>query len=273
MSRIRKPAVAGYFYPKETTTLRNQVIDLLESTEKSNGFKNIFGIIAPHAGYIYSGRTAAFVYNLVKYKEFKTVIIISPSHREYFPGISIYDGDAYLTPLGIVNINQTVSNLLADNSKVIFRGKQGHNQEHAVEVQLPFLQTVLPDFEIVPVVMGDQGKMFVDELAEQIAKVADEKTLIVASSDLSHYYSKQTANELDSIVSKRIAEFDYDRLQEDLDSRRCEACGAGAILSLMKSADKLSKRKAAVIHRSDSGDVSGDNNEVVGYLSAVIYGE
>jgi AmmeMemoRadiSam system protein B len=113
--------------------------------------------------------------------------------------------------------------------------------------------------------------VFVDELAEKLAEVYDKNTLIVASSDLSHFYTREQANKLDTIVAERITAFEYDRLQSDLEDRNCEACGGGAIVALMKAAAKLNKTNSKVIHRSDSGDTSGDTSEVVGYLSAVIY--
>ncbi|MEG8946357.1 AmmeMemoRadiSam system protein B [Rosettibacter firmus] len=271
MKQVREPSVAGMFYPSSPSKLREEIQILLDTSKLSENIDNILGIIAPHAGYIYSGKTAAYAYNAIKGKNYNTVIIISPSHREYFAGISIYNGDAYKTPLGEVPINKNISSQLTAGSKIIFEGIQGHRAEHAVEVQIPFLQTVLENFSIVPIVLGDQNRVFVYELANSLSKVVDENTLIVASSDLSHYYSKRTADELDSIVEKHISNFDYDGLQKDLENNKCEACGGGAIVALMRTADLINKRKSKVLHRSDSGDVSGDFSEVVGYLSAAIY--
>ncbi|HCY74534.1 MAG TPA: AmmeMemoRadiSam system protein B [Ignavibacteriales bacterium] len=271
--KIRHQEVAGFFYPAEKEKLKNDISLMLQSTKAEEHFKKIFGLVSPHAGYIYSGKTAAYAYNLLKDKEYKTVIIISPSHSEYFPGISIYDGDAYETPLGIVEIdNEMADNLLVD-SKIIFRGIQGHRKEHALEVQIPFLQSVLKDFKIVPIVMGDQGRMFVDELAEKISKVVNDETLVVASSDMSHFYSSEEADRLDSVVEKRINDFDFENLLKDLDNHKCEACGGGLIAAMMKAASLKNINKSFVIDRSDSGDVTGDKSEVVGYLSAVVYSD
>ncbi len=114
--------------------------------------------------------------------------------------------------------------------------------------------------------MGDQSKMFVDELAEKISKVADDKTLIVASSDMSHFYSADEADRLDSVVEKRINEFDFENLLKDLDNHNCEACGGGPIAAMMKAASLKNINKSVVLNRSDSGDVTGDKSEVVGYL-------
>jgi AmmeMemoRadiSam system protein B len=269
--KIRNQQVAGYFYPAEKDKLQKDITLMLQLAKTEKSFDKIFGIISPHAGYIYSGRTAAYAYNLLKNKNYKTVIIISPSHSEYFPGISIYDGDAYETPLGIVEIDQAVTDKLVENSKTIFRGVQGHRKEHALEVQIPFLQSVLTNFKIVPIVMGDQSKRFVDELAQKISEVADNSTLVIASSDMSHFYSSNEADRLDSVVEKRISEFDFENLLKDLDRHDCEACGGGPISVMLKAASLKNINKSFVLNRSDSGDVTGDKSEVVGYLSAVVY--
>ena len=273
MNSIRTPYVAGLFYPAELKKLQYHIKDLLDSTKSDKEYKNIFGIVSPHAGYTYSGKTAAHVYNLLEGKKYERVVIISPSHSEYFPGSSVYNGSGYQTPLGILEIDDEFTSKLVENSKTIFRGVEGHRSEHALEVQLPFLQTVIKDFKIVPVVMGDQGKIFVDELAEKLAEIVDDETLIVASSDMSHFHSKLEADKLDSIVEDRINSFDYKLLQSDLEKNNTEACGGGPIVALMQTASLRNKNHSYVIHRSDSGDVTGDNKEVVGYLSAVIYGD
>ena len=273
MNNIRTPQVAGLFYPADREQLQNDIVYFLESTKSDKEYKNIFGIVAPHAGYTYSGKTAAHVYNLLRGNSYKRVVIISPSHNEYFPGSSVFNGGGYQTPIGIIEIDDDFAIKLVENSKTIFRGDEGHRGEHALEVQLPFLQTVLKDFKMVPVVMGDQGKIFVDELAEKLAGLVDDDTLIVASSDMSHFQSKLEADELDSVVEKRINSFDYESLQSDLDKKKTEACGGGPIVTMMKVASLRNKNHSLVIHRSDSGDVTGDTKEVVGYLSAIVYGD
>ena len=272
MRNIRPAQVAGYFYPADPAKLREEINLMLDISEKQDKAENIFGIISPHAGYTYSGKTAAYSYNQLKGKSYKRVVIISPSHSEYFPGVSIYDGDAYETPFGTLEVDKVFANKLVGDSKSIFLGPEGHRREHALEVQLPFLQTVLKDFKIVPVVMGDQDIVYIDELANNLAKVVDDDTLVVASSDLSHHHSKTEADRLDSIVAERINNFDFENLKKDLNNRNCEACGSGPVIAMMKAAALKHKDHSSVLHRSDSGDVTGDTKEVVGYLSAVIYG-
>lgn len=271
MKQVRHPQVAGYFYPSDPQKLKKEISLLLDIAKPQKSYEKIVGIITPHAGYVYSGKTAAYAYNLLKDKNIKTVIIISPSHSEYFPGVCVYEGDAYETPFGEIEIDKDKSDKLCGESRIIFKGLQGHRREHALEVQLPFLQSVIKDFKIVPIVIGDQTKMYVDELAANLVKIYDEETLIVASSDLSHFHDAHTANQLDSIVEKRIKDFDFEKLQKDLDLNNCEACGGGPIIALMKTASLVGVSNSQVLKRTDSGDVTGDKSEVVGYLSAVIY--
>ena len=273
MNYIRPPQVAGYFYPSNPEKLRKDVKLLLDVTKPKEKVNNIFGIVSPHAGYVYSGKTAAHAYNLLVGKKYKRVVIISPSHSEYFPGISIFEGDAYETPLGMLKVDKEFREKLETEDGIIFKGFEGHRREHALEVQLPFLQSVLEEFKIVPIVMGDQSRRNIDVLAKNLAEVADDETLIVASSDMSHFYSKSQADRLDSVVERRVREFDFDSLQNDLTDRNCEACGGGPIVVLMKAAKLKNIQHSMVLHRSDSSDVTGDEKEVVGYLSAVFYGD
>jgi MEMO1 family protein len=271
MSQLRQPYAAGYFYPADKYKLKEQIDWLLKIGHKETSYNNISGLIAPHAGYIYSGRTAAFAYNTIKDRNYKSIIIISPSHKEYFPGISIYNGDGYVTPLGEININKEIVDLLTNESKNIFKGMEGHREEHGIEVHLPFLQFLLNDFQLVPIVMGDQSKIYIDELAEKLSDTIDNNTLIIASSDLSHFYSRVIANDLDSIIEEKINNYDYEGLYQDLSKKKCEACGGGPIVVLMKSLDLINKNKSIVLNRSDSGDITRNLDEVVGYLSAAIY--
>ncbi len=271
MKKVRTQQVAGYFYPSNPDKLYKDIEQMMNEASIEENFENVFGIVSPHAGYIYSGSTAAYAYHTLRDKNIKTVFVISPSHYEYFPGISVYDGDAYQTPLGEIEIDQQKSDSLVSSSKLIFRGIKGHGKEHALEVQLPFLQYVLKEFKLVPIVMGDQSNLYVNELSEQLSKVVDENSVVVASSDLSHFYKSSVAEELDGLVEKRINEFDYENLQRDLMSRKCEACGGGPIVSLMSAASMKNHNRAKVLKRTNSGDVTGDKSEVVGYLSAVVF--
>ena len=272
MKKIRHSEIAGYWYPGTEKQLHREINLMLDLTKPEEQIDNIFGLISPHAGYRYSGLTAAYGYNLIQKKKYEKVIVLSPSHREYFPGISIYSGDAYETPLGLIKVNNDLKEKIIDSSNIIFLGDKGHSpEEHALEIQLPFLQVVLDNFEIVPMIIGDQRKEYVYELGEKLGGLIDDKTLIVASTDLSHFHPKHEAEKLDSIVSDKIREFDYDGLQKALESNKTEACGGGAVVALMKAADTAGFKRSKILHKTDSGEVTGDTSGVVGYVSAVFY--
>ena len=272
--KIRKPAVSGLFYPAEANELEKLILSLLDENKPTKKYNNIVGIIAPHAGYIYSGKSAAFAYNVIKENtQFETAIILSPSHHKYFEGSCIYDGDAYETPLGEVPINKAIAKYIVDNCESVFFGEDGHKEEHALEIQLPFLQAITDYCDIVPIVIGDQSLKNLKELSSILSEFVDERTIIIASSDLSHFHSKEEAFKLDSIVANRISNFEYPELYNDLANENCEACGGGAIVTLLETADITGRNKAEVLSHTDSGVVSNDNTSVVGYLSAVVFGD
>ena len=272
MEGIRKAAVAGLFYPGSEQDLKQEVDALLDNYKLDFNPEKVFGIISPHAGYVYSGQTAAYAYNLLKGKNYKTVILIAPSHREYFPGISIFSGHTYETPLGKISTNKELSEKITELSDSVFYGLIGHGEhEHSLEVQLPFLQRVLGEFNIVPLVIGDQSRKYVETLADAISEIYSEDIVIVASSDLSHFHKKEECREIDLKVADHINNMNYEELQNDLEENNCEACGGGPIVSLLSSANKHGFSKSKVLHMCDSGDTTGDNTGVVGYLSAVIY--
>jgi AmmeMemoRadiSam system protein B len=268
---VRPPAVAGMFYPGKQKTLERVVGEFYSHVSLPHHLNNVKGLVVPHAGYVYSGQTAAFGFKSLDASKIKTVVVLSPSHHEYFPGICVYDGDGYETPIGIVPVNTEKAERLAKEGKLIFMGKSGHQEEHAIEVTLPFLQMLLPQFDFVPVVMGDQGGKYIDALAEALPEILDDTTVIVTSSDLSHYYNKQIAKMLDDKVANALTGYDFKTLQADLQTGACQACGGGPMVSMMKALDKFEKRKMSVLHRSDSGDASGNNRQVVGYLSAAVH--
>jgi AmmeMemoRadiSam system protein B len=270
-SSIREPAVAGMFYPSERSVLDREVDALLNRVEVGEVKGELRGLIAPHAGYVYSGYTAANGYRLLKGKSIQTVVIISPSHREYFRGISVFPGSAYRTPLGILEVDDEVRSELIRDGGVIEASMSGHREEHAIEVQLPFLQKVLADFKIVPVVMGDQQREFCIDLGEGLGRILKGRSaLLVASSDLSHYYPYDIACKLDQVILNDVGGFDEEKLLKDLDTQRAEACGGGPIVAMLIAAKKLGADKVEVLHYCNSGDVTGDKDGVVGYLSAAV---
>lgn len=275
---IRQPAVAGSFYPGEPSRLAKMIAEMLAKTEKPSIPGDIIGLIAPHAGYIYSGPVAAYAYKAIQGMEYSDVIVIAPCHVEAFAGAAVYPGDAYATPLGDVEINKELSRKITSYSKLVKLSEQGHQfsyrgGEHSLEVQLPFLQTMLEDFRLVAVVMGGQDMQTCKGLAESITKACQDRNdiLIVATTDLSHYHDYGTAVELDSRVVELVNSYDYNQLFEELRQQKVEACGGGPMVALMMAAEKLGAGDVEVVKYANSGDVTGDKSAVVGYLSAVIY--
>jgi len=275
---VRMPAVAGMFYPDDPQVLSKMIDGFLAETEKVIS-REIGGLVSPHAGYVYSGPVAAWSYRQIVGKTYDVVVVISPSHFEYFSGSSIYPGDYYETPLGKIKIDRELARKLVDLSSTVQLSKKGHSVdftgrgEHALEVQLPFLQRVLDDFLLVPIVMADQTLPNVEDLAEALAKtLKGKKALIVASSDLSHYHSYSTAYELDRGLLELFNAFNYQEIVENCQTRKLEACGYGPIATMMLACSKLGYNKSKVIKYATSGDVPvGEKSQVVGYMSGAVY--
>jgi AmmeMemoRadiSam system protein B len=269
MPTVRDPAVAGQFYPGDRKSLEREVDVLLQQAAVSVPEGTIRGLVSPHAGYMYSGGTAAHGYRLLEGKKFDAVVIVGPSHRDYFEGVTLFPGDAYRTPLGEVPIDREVRDALAGAGEVIKISALGHRLEHSVEVQLPFLQRVLGAFSFVPVVMGDQQRRSCDILAGALVKACRRRNvLLVASTDLSHYHPYDEAERLDRVVIDDIACFQPDRLMDHLESNQAEACGGGPVVAVMKAAAQLGASKVKILHHCNSGDIIPQRNAVVGYLSA-----
>lgn len=275
-SIIREPAVAGTFYPIDRSELENEVLTMLGDSRSEQLEGDIMGIISPHAGYVYSGRIAAEVYNQIRNKRYDNVIIIAPSHFEYFEGCSVVFGN-YKTPIGAIETHIEMAEAIVSKSSFIKESTKGHMREHSLEVQLPFLQIALGNFKLIPVVMGSQDYSTAEDLSNSIfavlsdATFSNNKNLIVGSSDLSHYYPVERAKEMDGIVIQDIGDFDERKLIDDISSKKCEACGYGPMITTMLISKKLGANKSRVISYGNSGDVSGDYSSVVGYLSSVFY--
>jgi len=267
---IRRPAVAGMFYPASPEELERDVRAMLSASPKVAEADSIIGIIAPHAGYMYSGGTAARAYAQLAGSRRKVVVVVSPSHRDYFDGVSVFPGDAYATPLGIVPVDTELRARLVKES-LILMSTAGHGEEHALEVQLPFLQCTLGEFSLLPLVIGNQSRQECFALGKILGMVLKESSaLLVASTDLSHFHTAAAATRLDDIVARDLSAFDAEQLMDDLESGRAEACGGGPAVAVMVACHRLGARTLRVVHRAHSGEITGDNSGVVGYLSAII---
>ncbi len=251
---IRPPAVAGRFYPGEPEALRKTVRALLTDARRNDSPEKIRALVSPHAGYVFSGIVAAAGYRGVP-PSTKTVILLGPSHHVPIDRPSIPDVMAYQTPMGEVRLAELARTL---RESPLFRCvPRAHEREHSLEVQLPFLQTVLNDFEIVPILTNRADPQ---TLAGILAPHIDEDTMIVASSDLSHYYSYDTAVSLDRICINAITGPTFS------DMALCEACGKEAVLTLMHIS-KIKGWDSTLIDYKNSGDTAGDKRRVVGYAS------
>lgn len=269
MKNIRLPAVAGMFYEADPAKLARTVETLLDRAEPGDVQGSLRGLVVPHAGYMYSGSTAATGYRLLQGKQFDVVVIVAPSHREYFEGASIFPGDGYRTPIGDVIIEPEVREALVAGSRVVAMKEDGHRTEHSVEVQLPFLQKVLGVFPFVPIVMGNQARETCELLAADLVRtLRGRNALLLASSDLSHYHPYDLALSLDRIVLKDVEAFDEESLLMNLESERAEACGGGPIVVIMKVLKELGANRSEILFYCNSGDVTGKKDGVVGYLSA-----
>lgn len=271
MEAIREPAVSGTFYPERPEILSRDVKKYIESAKKEKVEGEIVALVSPHAGYMYSGSVAGHAYKLIEGETFNSVVVVAPSHRALFKGVSLYDRGGYRTPLGIVPIDVELSRKIMEKRKEIHFLPEAHAQEHSLEVQIPFLQVALKTFKLVPIVMEPYWNWETCQyLALAIAEtIKGRNVLLVASSDLSHFHSYEKAVELDRIVMNHIERFDPEGLNQDLKSGRCEACGGGPLISLMLTAKALGANKGRVLKYLNSGDVVGDRNRVVGYVAGV----
>ena len=273
---VRKAAVAGQFYPGSRDSLARDVDRYLAAAPAPGLDGELVAIVSPHAGYMYSGPVAAHGYAYARGRQYDTVVIVSPSHRFAFRGASVFASGAYETPLGLVPVDADLAALVLDEEAGIVEEPRAHAAEHALEVQIPFLQRALGTFRIVPIVMGDQNRAAALALGRSIARAvaktgARGRVLLVASTDLSHYHSQTEAASLDRRVIDRLNAFDPDGLLKALASGECEACGGGPMAAVMFAAKELGADSAKVVKYATSGDVTGDKSEVVGYVSAVLY--
>jgi hypothetical protein len=279
--RVRVPAVAGLFYPAEAPVLSKTIHELLASAP-SHYIPRLRGLICPHAGYEFSGQTAACAYKTLPGRDVQTVIVMGPSHYASFQGVSLPNADAYQTPLGVVPISEKAKQLVGTVPFVqeplclVERPPWWTHSpkpapapgedtpetwEHSVEVQVPFLQETLTHFKILPIIFGEVDP---EQVAKALAGQIDDKTIIVASSDLSHYYPYAVAKDLDNRCIQAILRLDID------DMKTQEACGKLPILTLMHLAREKGW-KAQLLDCRNSGDVTGEKDRVVGYGAIAFY--
>jgi AmmeMemoRadiSam system protein B len=267
---IRRAAVAGSWYPATAGALRLAVRQYLAAAPRVTG-ADVRALIVPHAGLVYSGPVGAFAYAAVAGRSYQAVVLVGPSHYVAFDGVAVFARGAFETPFGLIPVAQDLAAAIQAASRCTRELPDAHTREHSLEMQLPFLACVLPGVPIVPLVMGQQRRETITDLAAALAtSLAGRNVLLVASTDLSHYHASATAAALDGRVVDLVNRFDPDALVDLLERTPEHACGGGPVTSVMLAARDLGARQARVLRYADSGDVSGDKAAVVGYMAAVI---
>jgi AmmeMemoRadiSam system protein B len=256
VATIREPAVAGMFYPDDPLVLQKQVESFLQ--EKEPGDEHPKALIVPHAGYVYSGPIAASAYRLLRGMrgQIKRVVLLGPAHRVAFHGLAATSAEFFSTPLGLVKIDQAAMETVLELPQVRIID-EAHREEHSLEVQLPFLQSVLgQDFSLIPLVVGETDSNSVAEVIETLW--GDRETLILISSDLSHYLDYETARRLDSATSEAIEQLNPQAINYE------QACGRNPVNGLLVAA-RHHKLRAKTLDLRNSGDTAGSHDRVVGY--------
>lgn len=272
--KVRTAAVAGMFYPRE----KNQLVQSIEDSILSDfGVRvkeykeKIFGAVCPHAGYMYSGPVATHSFSAIANQDFELAIILGPNHWGIGCEIATMKDCQWESPLGNVEVDSDAAKKINELSKLIEIDFFSHTREHSIEVQVPMLQYFYKkQFKILPIALNNQEYEFAFEVGEAVAKLAQEKkSIIIGSSDFTHYEENEYAHSQDKALIEPILEMDVDKFYKILRDRRVTACGYGAIASTMVACKKLGAKKGRLLQYATSGDVTGDKSSVVGYASIV----
>ncbi len=265
----REPAVAGQFYPGTKEHLQAEVGRLIEFREPK---RRVIGVVSPHAGYVYSGAVAGLLYGAIEIPS--TVVVLCPNHTGRGASLALYPAGSWSTPLGEVPVNKELSALLAEEVPWLEEDAAAHRFEHSLEVQLPFLQYLRPDVSVVPLCLGFSGYDRCASLGEGIAAAIaryGEEVLIVASSDMSHYEPAETARDKDGSAIREMLALNPEGLLRICRERRISMCGAAPAAAMLVAARKLGAKEAELVAYATSGDVTGDNDQVVGYAAVAVY--
>ncbi len=272
---IRPSPIAGTWYPGQADALTRDLDRYLNQAETAVPDGKIWGVVVPHAGYRYSGPVAAYGFNCLRGLQPDLVVVISPLHSVHRPPLLTTSHDAYETPLGLLPVEKTAVSQLNDAlHKRIGTSLTtiANDREHSLEIELPFLQHILGQFRLLPIMMRQQSKKMARGLGQALADILrGRRALLVASSDLSHFYPQSQAKKLDDEVLRRLEAFDPEGVIDAEDEGVGFACGRGAIAATLWAAQELGANEVSVLHHATSGDVTGDFNSVVGYGTAVIW--
>jgi AmmeMemoRadiSam system protein B len=272
---VRPSPIVGTWYPGDEAALTRSIDGFLSDAQSQPVLGLIKAVIVPHAGHQYSGGVAAYAYNSIRELHPKTVAVISPFHQYYPARLLTTEHDAYETPLGLIPVNR---DLVLHLSRVLMMTLGdgltpiGRDREHSLEIQLPFLQRVYPDgFNLLPVMLRDQSAETAHALADALVQVLPEDSLLIASSDLSHFFTEKDARQLDGAVLKAIQDLSPEDLYRVEAESKGFACGLGAIACVLWAASKIGANQVDILNQATSGDITGDRSSVVGYASAVVY--
>ena len=266
---MREPIVAGRFYPGDVSEL-NTVMDGYLLGIKAESALVATAVIAPHAGYMYSGKVAAQTLAAVEIPQ--TVLLIGPNHTGKGCSAAL-SSQSWATPLGVVTANTELGNLILKNSQIIKIDESAHQFEHSLEVQLPFLQKLQPELSLVPLTLGHHSYEKCEEIAESLYQSITQypaKTLIVASTDMNHYEARSVSSIKDTLALKAIEAMDPQALYSTVHKNRISMCGVIPVVITLLVSLKMGAATATVMEYMDSGDVSGDTGQVVGYAGVII---
>jgi AmmeMemoRadiSam system protein B len=274
----RPSPIAGTWYSSNSEQLRAEINGYIDNASLPKLKGEVIAVVAPHAGYRYSGPTAGYAFRSVLGQSFDLVAVVSPYHKFFSTPLLTSGHHAYKTPLGAVPIDQdalqALNKYLEDNTGESLTPIT-NDAEHSLEIELPFLQCALEDdFGLLPVMISTEEFDLAQEVGKGLAGVLHSRnTLLVASTDLSHFYSEEVANELDKEMLKQISELSPEGMMDAKDSGMGEACGLMAVIAVMTAAQELGANTAKLLHYTTSGQVSGDHQRVVGYGAVVILQE
>lgn len=262
---IRTAQVAGQFYPGRPEALQAVINQYLAAATVEAAPERVCALVAPHAGYIYSGPTAACAYARVRGGAPRRVVLLGVSHRHYFPGLSLCDEDYYETPLGRVPLDTAFAERLRAEFTCV--GVNAHDLEHTLETQLPFIQQVLGRVPIVPVLLGTRPSKAHIHFGEHLATLLDRQDLLIASTDMSHFHPEATARQLDSHSIDRVLSGDLPVLISELCEEQCSMCGGSAVAAVLAYANAKGATRRLLLHQATSAAESGDYSRVVGYAA------
>ncbi len=272
-SKVKRPNVSGQFYPADPKELSREVDGFIQKAAVEPQNRHIDIVIAPHAGYSYSGAVAGYSFKAVSQNQYSTIVILAPSHFVGFEAISVWDEGAFETPLGRVEVDESFTKKLISANKSFYFYPQAFAKEHSLEVEIPFLQKTFKGFKIVPVVMGQPEFETLKAFASSLKKIIGNRqdVLIVVSTDMSHYHPDSVARQMDFQALHLIKELKVEEIWQQSQARRIEMCGFIPVTTALLYAKEQGLNQVEVLRYTNSGDVTGDLDQVVGYSSVIIY--